>query len=68
MKRFAFFILSGAIFDIDNDDAEIAFRYAVIRENMYGAKISFVPITKVVDLTDTYEAEQAGKFSINSSI
>lgn len=55
-------LISGAIFDIDNEDAEIAFRYAVIRENMYGAKLNFVPVTKVVDATNTYEAEQAGEF------
>lgn len=51
----------GAIFDSSSEDAEIAFRYAVIRENMYGAKFNLVPIVKLVDETDTYEAEQAGK-------
>lgn len=56
--------ISGAIFDIDNEEAEIAFRYAVIRENMYGAKLNFVPVIKVVDATDTYEAEQAGEFIV----
>lgn len=28
---------------------------------MYGAKFNLVPIVKLVDETDTYEAEQAGK-------
>lgn len=56
-------LILGAIFDVDNEEAEIAFRYAVIRENMYGSKINFVPSIKIVDATDTYEAEQAGKCS-----
>lgn len=57
-------MILGAIFDINNEEAEIAFRYAVIRENMYGAKLNFIPITKVIDATDTYEAEQAGEFYV----
>lgn len=52
---------AGAIFDSGNDEAEMAFRYAVIRENMYGAKFHLDPIVKIVDETDTYEVEQAGE-------
>lgn len=40
----------------------MAFRYAVIRENMYGAKFNLVPIVKMVDTTDSYETEEAGKY------
>lgn len=52
---------SGAIFDSGNDEAEMAFRYAVIRENMYGASFRLEPIVKLVDETDTFEVEQAGE-------
>lgn len=54
-------IFAGAIFDNGNDEAEMAFRYAVIRENMYGTKFNLEPIVKMVDETDTYEVEHAGK-------
>lgn len=63
-RNMFFRLILGAIFDIDNEDAEIAFRYAVIRENMYGAKFNLVPNVKIVDATDTFEVEQAGKFGI----
>lgn len=55
-------MILGAIFDIDNEEAEIAFKYAVFRENMYGAKFNLVPIIKTIDASNTYEAEQAGEF------
>lgn len=32
---------------------------------MYGAKFNLVPVIKVIDSTNTYEAEQAGKFQAN---
>lgn len=44
-----------------NEEAQIAFKHAVFRENMYGAKFNLVPVIKVIDTTNTYEAEQAGK-------
>lgn len=51
----------GAIFDNGNEEAEIAFKHAVFRENMYGAKFNLVPIIKNIDATNTYEAEAAGE-------
>lgn len=54
-------LVIGAIIDIDNEEAEIAFNYAVIRENMYGAKFNMVPTIKVIDATNTFEVEQAGE-------
>lgn len=54
-------LISGAIFDIENEEAEIAFKYAIFRENMYGAKFNLVPNIKVIDATNTFEVEQAGE-------
>lgn len=45
-------------------EAEIAFKHAVFRENMYGAKFNLVPIIKNIDATNTYEAEEAGKSKV----
>lgn len=55
-------LVIGAIIDIDNEEAEIAFKYAVNRENMYGAKFIMVPTIKVIDATNTFEVEQAGEW------
>ena len=54
-------LILGAIFDKENGEAEIAFKHAVFRENMYGAKFTLVPIIKIIDATNTYDAEEAGK-------
>lgn len=53
---------TGAIFDESNEEAQIAFKHAVYRENVFGAKFNLVPIIKIIDTTNTYLAEQAGKF------
>lgn len=53
----------GVIFDNGNEEAEIAFKHAVFRENMYGAKFNLVPMVKNIDATNTYEAEQAGRLN-----
>lgn len=56
-----FFFYTGAIFDESNEEAQFAFKHAVYRENIFGAKFSLVPIIKVIDTKNTYLAEQAGK-------
>lgn len=55
------FSMAGGLFHSDNQDAEIAFRYALIRENMYNARLEFVPIIRRIDATDSYQAEKAGQ-------
>lgn len=55
--------IAGAIFDAGNEEAQIAFKQALFRENMYGAKFNLVPVIEVVDTVNTYEVEQTGKFS-----
>lgn len=52
---------TGAIFDESNGEAQIAFKHAVFRENIVGAKFKLVPIIEVIDTKNTYLAEQAGK-------
>lgn len=59
-------IYTGAIFDESNVEAQIAFKHAMFRENMFGAKFSLEPVIKVIDTKNTYLAEQAGKSSENS--
>lgn len=54
-------VYTGAIFDESNVEAQIAFKHAVYRENIYGGKFNLVPITKVIDTKNTYLVEQAGK-------
>lgn len=54
-------LFSGAIFDIGNDEAQLSFKHAIFRENMYGAKFNLVPVIKVLDTTNTYDVEQAGE-------
>lgn len=57
-------MILGVIFDNENEEAEIAFKHAVFRENMYGAKFYLVPMIKNIDATNTYEAEQAGRLKL----
>lgn len=57
----AFLPFSGALFDDNSEESQIAFKYAVIRENMYDGKFELVPIIKTIQSTDSYSAEQAGK-------
>lgn len=52
---------TGAIFDENNEEAQIAFKHAIYRENIFGGKFNLVPITQVIDTKNTYLAEQAGK-------
>lgn len=64
-------MILGAIFDINNAEAEIAFKHAVIRENIANFnKFNLVPIVKNIDTTNTFEAEQTGelKFKIFRSL
>lgn len=52
--------IEGAIFASDDEVAEIAFRHAVLRENMYNA-FELKPIIKRIDPFDSFEAERTGK-------
>lgn len=53
--------IEGAIFHDGYEEAEQAFRYAVIRENMYNLKHELVPIIRKIDESDTCEAETVGE-------
>lgn len=59
-----FYIFTGGIFDDENYETEVSFRYAIIRENMYNPKIELVPIIKKVDPSDSFQTEKIG--SINN--
>lgn len=48
----------GGIFHEENSDAEIAFRHAVIRENMYNPKMELIPLIRKIDPTDSFQAEK----------
>ncbi|KAJ6638984.1 Glutamate receptor ionotropic, kainate 2 [Pseudolycoriella hygida] len=48
----------GAIFHNDNKEAEVAFRNAILRENMYNPRIEFRPIVKEVDRDDSFQAQK----------
>lgn len=54
-------VFAGAIFDENSEEAQIAFKYAVIRENMYDGKFELVPVIKTIQSTESSAAEQAGK-------
>lgn len=54
-------LYTGAIFDESNVEAQMAFKHAVYRENMFGGKFNLKPITKVIDTKNTYLVEQVGK-------
>lgn len=60
MCEFSLFV--GAIFDENSEEAQIAFKYAVIRENMYDGKFELVPVIKTIQSTESYAAEQAGEY------
>lgn len=52
-------IFTGVILNNDDEEAEIAFKHAVLRENMYNA-FELVPIIKKIEQTDSFEAEKTG--------
>lgn len=51
-------IYAGGIFHEENSDAEIAFRHAVIRENMYNPKMELIPLIRKIDPADSFQAEK----------
>lgn len=53
-----FVICEGAIYNPNNHEAEIAFRYAIYQENMYNPRIEFVPVVRIVDPSDSFQAEK----------
>lgn len=55
-----YFNSAGAMFHEHNGDIEMAFRYAVIRENLYNSRIEFVPLIRYVDPMDSFQAEKVG--------
>lgn len=55
-------LFAGAIFDESSEEAQIAFKYAVIRENMFDGKFELVPVIKTIQSTDSYAAEKEGKY------
>lgn len=49
------------MFHEENSEAELAFRYAIARENMYNSRLEFLPLVRLVDPTDTFQAEKTGR-------
>lgn len=43
---------------------EIAFRNALLRENMDNTKFEFIPLVRQVDKEDSFQAEKLGLFFI----
>lgn len=54
------FFWLGGIFHEDNSDEEIAFRSALLRENMDNTKLEFIPLVRQVDREDSFQAEKVG--------
>lgn len=54
------FFCQGGIFHEDNSDEEIAFRSALLRENMDNTKLEFIPLVRQVDREDSFQAEKVG--------
>lgn len=45
----------------DHDgETEMAFRFAIIRENLYNSRLEFVPLVRIVDPMDSFQAEKIG--------
>lgn len=55
----------GGIFHEDNSAVEIAFRNAILRENMDNTKLEFIPLVRRVDPEDSFEAEKIGLLTLN---
>lgn len=55
-------LIQGGIFHYDNFEAEIAFRNAIIRDNMYNQRIEFIPIVERIDRDDSFKAERIGLY------
>lgn len=51
----------GAILDENNADVEVAFKFAAIRENIYGTKHDLVPNIQKVDIENVHAVQEAGK-------
>lgn len=47
---------------------EIAFRNALLRENMDNTKFEFIPLVRQVDKEDSFQAEKIGLFFIFETI
>lgn len=47
-----------------DEEVEIAFKYAAIRESMYGTKYDLVPIILKVDIDNIHAVREAGKLFI----
>lgn len=60
IKRF-YLGFAGAIFDEASDEAQIAFKYAVARENMYDDSLKLVSVIRTIQTSDSFAAENAGK-------
>lgn len=58
----------GGIFNEENSDVEIAFRNALLRENMDNTKFEFIPLVRQVDKEDSFQAEKIGLFFIFETI
>lgn len=61
-------MLKGGIFHEDNYEAEIAFRNAIIRENMYNPKVEFIPIIQKVDRDDSFKAQKIGSYQYQLTV
>lgn len=54
-------MFTGAIFHEDSEQAEIAFRYAIKRVNMYETSFELVPHIRFVASYDSFKTEKIGK-------
>lgn len=52
---------TGAIFDENNVNAELAFQSVIFRENMYNKDVEFVPKVIKISTSDTFSIEKQGK-------
>lgn len=57
-----FISFPGGIFHESNYDAEVAFKYAIDRVNMYNKDFEISPIIKTIASTDSFKAGKISKF------
>lgn len=48
------------MFHEHDGETEMAFRFAIIRENLYNSRLEFVPLVQIVDPLDSFQAEKVG--------
>lgn len=48
------------MFHEEDSDTELAFRCAIVRENIANTKVEIIPIVRIVDPLDSFQAEKVG--------